>query len=55
MSAWMLLLAINGAVLLIPDVALGGTWPFVISAALVAWFVLVWYVVPMTARERARS
>jgi hypothetical protein len=48
----MLLLAINGAVLLILDVALGGTWPFVISAALVAWFVLIWYVVPLTARER---
>jgi hypothetical protein len=51
----MLLLAINGAVLLILDVALGGTWPFVISAALMTWFVLVWYVVPMTARERAQG
>jgi len=50
----MLLLAINGAVLLILDVALGGTWPFVISAALVTWFVVVWYVVPFTARERGR-
>jgi hypothetical protein len=50
----MLLLAINGAVLLILDVALGGTWPFVISAALFIWFVVIWYVVPLTARERGR-
>ena len=50
----MLLLAINGAVLLILDVALGGVWPFVISAALVTWFVVIWYVVPMTARERGQ-
>jgi hypothetical protein len=51
----MLLLAINGAVLLILDVALGGAWPFVISALLFVWFVVVWYVVPLTARERARG
>lgn len=50
----MLLLAINGAVLLILDVALGGTLPFVISAALFIWFVVIWYVVPLTARERGR-
>lgn len=51
----MLLVAINGAILLILDVALGGTWPFVISAVLVLWFVLIWYVVPLTARERSRT
>jgi hypothetical protein len=51
----MLLVAINGAVLLILDVALGGVLPFVLSAALVLWFVLVWYVLPVTARERSRS
>lgn len=50
----MLLLAINGAVLLILDVALGGAWPFVISALLVTWFVVIWYVVPLTARERGQ-
>jgi hypothetical protein len=50
----MLLIAINGAVLLILDVALGDTLPFVISAALVVWFVVIWYVVPLTARERGR-
>jgi hypothetical protein len=49
----MLLVAINGAVLLILDVVLGGTLPFVISAVLVVWFVVVWYVVPVTARERS--
>lgn len=48
-----LLLAINGAVLLILDVVLSGPLPFVLSAAVTLWFVLVWYVVPMTARERA--
>jgi hypothetical protein len=40
-------------VLLILDVALGGVLPFVISGGLVVWFVLVWYVLPMTARERS--
>jgi hypothetical protein len=48
----MLLLAINGAVLLILDVVLTGALPFVLSGLATAWFVLVWYVVPMTARER---
>jgi len=47
-----LLLAVNGAVLLILDVALSGPLPFVLSGAVTLWFVLVWYVVPMTARER---
>jgi len=51
----MLLVAINGAVLLILDVALGGVLPFVISVGLVLWFVVVWYVVPVTARERSRG
>ena len=48
----MLLLAINGAVLLILDVVLTGLLPFVLSGLATAWFVLVWYVVPLTARER---
>ena len=48
----MLLLAINGAVLLILDVVLTGVLPFVLSGLATAWFVLVWYVVPLTARER---
>jgi hypothetical protein len=48
----MLLLAINGAVLLILDVVLTGPLPFVLSGLATAWFVLVWYVVPLTARER---
>lgn len=47
----MLLLAINGAVLLILDVVLTGPLPFVMSGAVALWFVLVWYVVPLTARE----
>ena len=47
-----LLLAINGAVLLILDVVLTGALPFVLSGLATGWFVIVWYVVPMTARER---
>lgn len=47
----MLLLAINGAVLLILDVVLGGWLPFVLSAALTTWFLLIWLVAPLTARE----
>ncbi|HSR23469.1 MAG TPA: DUF6328 family protein [Candidatus Eisenbacteria bacterium] len=50
----MLLLAINGAVLLILDVVVGGPLAAVLAAAGFLWFVLVWYVVPMTARERRR-
>ncbi|MGH8893376.1 MAG: DUF6328 family protein [Actinomycetes bacterium] len=49
-----LLLAINGAVLLIFDVVLDGPLPFVLSGLIAAWFVLVWYVIPVTAREGAR-
>jgi hypothetical protein len=48
----MLLIGINGAVLLILDVVLEGPLPFVLSGLAVLWFVLVWYVVPMTVRER---
>jgi hypothetical protein len=48
----MLLLGINGAVLLILDVVLDGPLPFVLSGLAVLWFVFLWYVVPMTARER---
>jgi Family of unknown function (DUF6328) len=48
----MLLLAINGAVLLILDVVLGGVLPFVLSGLTFAWFVIIWYVVPLTAGER---
>jgi hypothetical protein len=47
--------SINGAVLLILDVALGGVLPFIISGALLLWFVVIWYVVPLTARQRSRS
>lgn len=49
-----LLLAVNGAVLLILDVVLSGPLPFLLSAAVTLWFIVVWYVVPMTARERPR-
>jgi hypothetical protein len=48
----MLLLAINGAVLLILDVVLRGALPFVLSGLTFAWFVIIWYVVPLTADER---
>jgi len=50
----MLLVGINGAVLLILDVVLGGVLPFVLSGATVVFFVLVWGVYPLTVRERPR-
>jgi hypothetical protein len=48
----MLLLGINGAVLLILDVVLGGVRAFALSAVVLVFFVVVWGVVPLTARER---
>jgi hypothetical protein len=50
----LLLLGINGAVLLILDVVMQGPWAFVLAGLCFAWFVLVWYVFPMTAREHPR-
>jgi hypothetical protein len=47
-----LVVAINGAILLVLDVVLGGWWPFLLTGVTTLWFVLVWYVVPRTARER---
>lgn len=47
----LLVLAINGAILLVLDVTLGGWAPFLIAGLSTVWFVLVWYVVPMTTRE----
>jgi hypothetical protein len=47
-----LLLAINGAVLLILDVVVGGAWAGVLSGLCFVWFVAIWYVVPMVTRER---
>ena len=46
-----LLLAINASRLLILDVVLGGALPWLLAGLAVAWFVLIWYVVPLTARE----
>jgi hypothetical protein len=47
-----LLLAINGAVLLILDVVLGGATAMVLAGVTLVWFIVIWYVVPLTARER---
>jgi hypothetical protein len=47
-----LLIAINGAILLVLDVILEGWLPFLLTGLTTVWFVLVWYVVPMTTRER---
>jgi len=47
-----LVLAINGAILLVLDVVLEGWLPFLLTALTTLWFVFVWYVVPMNARER---
>ena len=51
----MLLLGINGAVLLILDVVLGGVRAFALSAIVLVFFVVVWGVIPLTARERPDS
>jgi len=48
-----LLLAINGAVFLILDVVVGGTLARVLAGVTFLWFILVWYVLPLVARERA--
>ena len=47
-----LVIAINGASLLVLDVVLEGWLPFLLASSTTLWFALVWYVVPMTARER---
>lgn len=47
-----LLLAINGAVLLILDVVVGGMLARALAGACFLWFVLIWYVVPLVTRER---
>ena len=46
------MIAINGAILLVVDVVLGGWLPFLVAGLTTLWFVLVWYVVPLTTRER---
>ena len=52
MGLAVLVVAINGAILLVLDVVLGGWVPFLATGLTTLWFVLVWYVVPMTTRER---
>ncbi len=47
-----LLLAINGAVLLILDVVVGGVLAWTLAALCFLWFVVVWYVVPLLTREQ---
>jgi hypothetical protein len=47
-----LVIAINGAIMLVLDVVLGGWLPFLLTGVTTLCFVLVWYVVPWTARER---
>jgi hypothetical protein len=47
-----LVVAINGAILLVVDVVLGGWLPFLVAGLTTLWFVIIWYVVPVTTRER---
>lgn len=47
-----LVVAINGAILLVVDVVLGGWLPFLVAGLTTLWFVLIWYVLPVTTRER---
>jgi Family of unknown function (DUF6328) len=48
----LLLVAINCAILLILDVVLDSPLAFVLTALTTAWFLVIWYVLPMTAREQ---
>jgi hypothetical protein len=47
-----LVVAINGAILLVVDMVLGGWLPFLVAGLTTLCFVFVWYVVPVTTRER---
>ncbi|MGW1729253.1 DUF6328 family protein [Streptomyces sp. NPDC002306] len=49
-----LALAISSALMLILDLALGTTLALTGSAGALAWFVLLWFLSPMHARNRAR-
>ena len=49
-----LVVAINGAVLLVLDVVLGQPLSWVLAGLTTLCFLLVWYVLPTTARERPR-
>jgi hypothetical protein len=50
----LLLLGINGAVLLVLDVVVGGWKALVLSGLVLLWFVAFWYLLPVTARESRR-
>jgi hypothetical protein len=43
---------VNGAILLVVDMVLGGWLPFLVAGLTTLCFVFVWYVVPVTTRER---
>jgi hypothetical protein len=49
----LLVVAVNGAMLLILDVVIGGPWSYVLAAVTTLWFVLLWYVFPSRVARRA--
>jgi O-antigen/teichoic acid export membrane protein len=52
---FLLMLAMAGGVFLALDAALSRTAAVAIVAAVLAWFVLLWYVVPITVRRRSNG
>jgi len=47
--------ALSGALFLAVDVVMGNTWAALITAAIVAFHLVVWYVLPLRRRWRTRS
>jgi hypothetical protein len=52
---FVLVLAINSAILLILDVVLDSPLAYVLTGLTTLWFATVWYVWPIMARERRRD
>lgn len=47
-----LAIAMSGSILLIVDVVLGNTWAAVLTAAVLAFMIVLWYVLPFVQRHR---
>lgn len=47
-----LAVALSGSILLIVDVVLGNTWATVLTAVVLVFMVLLWYVLPVVQRHR---
>jgi Family of unknown function (DUF6328) len=52
---FLMLLAVAGGVLLALDVALSRTMSIILAAAIVGWFAVFWYAVPLVVRRRGKA